>query len=94
MSVSEEVLAEVTRILAEGAKWVDKCILLYNAIEAFQDPSEQLVRTRKGNHPSVLQQPWQELAVIVQRYITCDDRHDGKALTTKTSSHFKAKNFS
>jgi len=30
----------------------------------------------KGIYPSALQQPWQELAVIIQRYITCDGQHD------------------
>ena len=65
MVVSEEVLAEVTQLLAEGVKWVDKHILLYSAIEAFEDLGERLVRTGKGIHPSTLQQPWQELAVIV-----------------------------
>ena len=43
MMVSEEVLAEVTRLPAEGAKWVDKHVFLYSAIEAFQDPGERLV---------------------------------------------------
>jgi len=35
MMVSEEVLAEVTGLSTEGAKWVDKRIILYNAIEVF-----------------------------------------------------------
>lgn len=40
MTVSEEVMVEVTQLLAEGVKWADKSVLLYNAIEAFQDPGE------------------------------------------------------
>lgn len=74
--VSEVVIAEVTGLPAKGIKWTDKHVLLYNAVTVFLDPGEQLVRTGKGIHPSTLRQPWQELAVIVQRYITCDGQQD------------------
>lgn len=35
MMVSKEVLAEITKLLAEGAKWIDKHVFLYSGIEVF-----------------------------------------------------------
>jgi len=43
MVVSEEVLPEVTQLSMEGVKWVDKRIILYSVIKAFQDLGERLV---------------------------------------------------
>lgn len=72
ITIFEAVIAKVTRLPAEGTSWIDKHVFLYNAVTVFPDPSERLVRTGKAIHPSALRQPWKELAVIVQRYITCD----------------------
>jgi len=47
MMVFEEFLAKVTRLLEEGVKWTNKLVLLYNAIEVFQDLGEWLVQARK-----------------------------------------------
>lgn len=70
------VIAEFTGLPVEGTKRTDKQILLHNAVAVFQDPGEKLARTGKGIHPSTLRKPWQELEVIVQRYITCDGCQD------------------
>jgi len=58
ITFSEVVIAKVTRLPTEGTKWIDKHVLLYNAVAVFQDLGEQLVQTGKGIHPSALRQPW------------------------------------
>lgn len=72
ITVSEAVIAEVTRLPAKGIKFTDKHILLYNVVVVFQDPGEKLVRTGNAIHLSTLRQPWKELVAIMKRYITCD----------------------
>lgn len=76
ITVPEAVIAEVYELPEEGARWIDRHVLLQDAVVLFQDPNEQLVCKGKGIHPTTLKQPWQELATIVQRYITCDRRQD------------------
>lgn len=51
---SKEFIAKFTGLTAKGTKWTDKHLLMYNAVTVFQDPGEQLVRTGKGIHPSML----------------------------------------
>lgn len=58
ITVSESVTAKVTGLSTEGTKWIDKHVLLHKAVTMFQDPSEQLARTRKGIHPLALRQSW------------------------------------
>lgn len=74
--VSDAVISEVSILPAEGTRWTDKHVLLQDAIAVFQDEDEQLVHKGKWIHPTYLRKPWQELAIIIQRYITCDGNQD------------------
>ena len=60
----------------EGKKWIDKHVLIQEAVSVYHNPNEKLVRKGKGIYPAFLKQPWQELAVIIQNYITCDGHLD------------------
>ena len=42
----------------EGTKWIDKHVVLHEAVAIFKDPEEELIRKGKGVHPASLKEPW------------------------------------
>ena len=74
--MSDEIIAEVSSIPAQGTIWTQKKIRIHEAIKIFQDDGQTLTVKGRGVHPASLGEPWIELARIVQAYITCDGRKD------------------
>ena len=59
-----------------GIEWIGRYTMLKEAIESFIDPGEELDKKGKGINPNTLSEPWKELAVVIQSYITYDKRYD------------------
>ena len=76
ITVINAIIAEVSGLPVEGTTWAQKHVSIQDVVETFKDEGEKLVRKGKGIQPSSLEEPWRELASIVQKYITCDERHD------------------
>jgi hypothetical protein len=76
ISVTPEILAEVTGLPNMGIQWTGRYTTLKEAVETFTDPGEELDKKGKGLNPSTLREPWKELAGVIQWYITCDGRYD------------------
>jgi hypothetical protein len=45
-------------------------------VESFTEPGEEIEKKGKGLNPAALNEPWRELAGLIQRYITCDGRYN------------------
>lgn len=76
ITVSDAMIAKVSRLPAEGPVWAGKQLKLQDAIKDFRDEGHELIKKGKGIRPSSLGEPWGELARIVQNYNTCDGRKD------------------
>jgi hypothetical protein len=76
ISVTSEILAEVTGLPNMGIQWTGRYIALKEVLETFTDPGEELDKKGKGINPNTLRELWKELAGIIQWYITCDERYD------------------
>jgi len=74
--VSDDVIAEVSGLPATGPIWTLKKERLKKIIEIFQDEGQNLTVRGKGVLPVALREPWAELAMIIQNYITCEGRKD------------------
>jgi hypothetical protein len=74
--VTLEIIAEVTGLSNTGIQWTRKYTKLKEVVESFTEPGEELDKKGKGLNPSTLNEPWKELAGIVQQYITYDGRYD------------------
>jgi hypothetical protein len=70
--VTLEIIAEVTGLPNSGIQWIGKYTMLKEAVESFVDPGEELDKKGKGLNPNTLNEPWKELAGVIQRYITYD----------------------
>lgn len=62
ITVLDAVIAEVSGLLAEGLIWAGKPLKLHDAIEAFRDEGQEIIKKGKGVQPSSLGEPWGELA--------------------------------
>jgi hypothetical protein len=65
ISVTPEILAEVTGLPNMGIQWTGRYITLKEAVENFTDPGEELDKKGNGINPSTLKEPWKELAGII-----------------------------
>ena len=76
ITVTDVVIADVSRLLAIGPIWTHKKLRLQEAITIFLDEGQNLTVKGKGVQPETLGEPWAELARVVQSYITCNGRKD------------------
>ena len=76
ITVTDDIIAEVSGLLATGPVWTLKKERLQKIIEIFRDEGQSLAIRGKGVLPATLGEPWTELAKIVQSYITCEGRKD------------------
>ena len=74
--MTDEIIAKVSGIPAQGTFWTQKKIRIREAMQIFQDEGQRLIVKGRGLHPASLGKPWTELARIVQACITCDGRKD------------------
>jgi len=65
ISVTPEIIAEVTCLPNTGIQWTGKYMKLREVVESFTKPGEELDKKGKGINPSTLSEPWKELAGIV-----------------------------
>jgi hypothetical protein len=72
ISITLEILVEVTGLPNTGIQWMGRYTSLKEAVETFTDPEEELDKKGKGLNPSTLREPWKELVGVIQQYITCD----------------------
>jgi hypothetical protein len=72
ISVTPEILAEVTGLPNTGIQWTGRYTTLKEVVETFTDPGEELDKKGKGLNPSTLREPWKELVGVIQWYITYD----------------------
>eukprot|EP00253_Pinus_taeda_P010957 PITA_10957 len=72
----EGILEEVTSLPTEGIKWAEKNMTPHEFVELFKNPRKELVRKGKGLCIVSLSEPWHALEKVIQKYITCDGRHD------------------
>jgi len=62
ITVLDAVIAEVSGLPAEGPVWAGNRLKFHDAIEAFRDEGQELIKKGKGLRPSSLREPWGELA--------------------------------
>lgn len=65
ITVTDVVIAEVSGLPAEGLVWASKRLKLHDAMEAFRDKGQELIKKGKGIRSSSLEDPWGELARFV-----------------------------
>ena len=65
ISVTLEILAEVTGLPNMGIQWTGRYTTLKEAVENFTDPGEELDKKGKGLNPSTLREPWKEPVEII-----------------------------
>ena len=56
--VTEEIIAAVSRIPAQGERWEENNLLLREAIALYEDPDEPLERRARGISLASSHQPW------------------------------------
>jgi len=76
IAVNDDIIAEVSRLLAAGPVWMLKKERLQKIIKTFKDEGQNLTIRGKGVLRATLGEPWAELAKTIQSYITCEGRKD------------------
>lgn len=76
ITVTNAVIDEVSGLPVVVSIWTQKKVRLQEAITIFRDEGHNLTVKGKEVLPATLGEPWAELAIIVQSYITCNGRKD------------------
>lgn len=76
IAVTDDVIVEVLGLPTTGPMWTLKKERLQKIMKIFQDEGQNLTVRVKGVLRAALGEPWEELARIIQRYITCEGRKD------------------
>ena len=76
IAATNDIIAEVSGLPATRPVWSLKKVRLRDAITIFQDEGKNLTIKGKGVLLATLGESWEELAKIIQSYITCDGRKD------------------
>ena len=72
VSTSEETIASVCGLSCIGQRWFKLKIAMPGFLEEFL-VGDEIVRTnRKGYNHAALPQPWDDVALFIQKYITCE----------------------
>ena len=58
IAVTDEIIAEVSGIPAQGTVWTQKKIRIREAMQIFQDEGQRLIVKGRGVHPASLGEPW------------------------------------
>ena len=76
IAVTDDIIEELSRLLATRPVWTIKKEIPRKVMKIFQDEGQILMIKEKGVLPAMLGEPWEELAITVQSYITCEGRKD------------------
>ena len=76
IAVTDAIISEFLGLPTVGLVWTLKKMRLQDAITIFRDEGQNLTVKGKEVLPATLGEPWEELARIIQSYITCDGRKD------------------
>jgi len=73
--VTEEVIAQVSRLPTNGMRWFSRKYLILNAQQDFLQPGEQVEPKGRGVTLQSLPPPWPKVAEFVKQYLTCKSRY-------------------
>ena len=73
--VTEEIIAQVTGLPTNGARWFSRKHVILNAQQDFLQPGENAEQKGRGVALRSLPQPWPKVAEFVKHYLTCEGRY-------------------
>ena len=73
--VTEEVIAQVSRLPVNGTRWFSRKHLILNVQQDFLQPGEQVEPKGRGVALQSLPQPWPKVDEFVKKYLTCEGRY-------------------
>ena len=75
IEVSEAIISEVTTIPQVGKAWFGRQVPATTAQESFLLEGEQVQSSKRGIALHSLPRPWDQVAVFLKKYITCEGRY-------------------
>ena len=72
IEVSEAIVAEVNGLPQEGRAWFGRQTPTTAAVQEFLREGEQIQTTRRGIALQSLPWPWNQVAIFLKKYITCE----------------------
>ena len=74
LSIIEEYISQVTRIPQVGKKWFKKQYMEEKSWTPYINKSRKVYNWVSGVSMSWLKSPWDEIAYLIQKYVTCEGR--------------------
>ena len=75
IEVSEAIVVEVTSLPRVGKSWFSRRTPNAAAVHDFLIEGEQIRQSRRGIALQSLLRPWDQVAVFLKKYITCEGRY-------------------
>ena len=75
LSISEEYISQVTGLPQTGEKWFKKQYMEEKSWTPYINKSRKVCNWVNGVSRSWLKSPWDEIAYLIQKYVTCEGRY-------------------